>query len=560
MDMKRFFLYAIAIAALALAGCGGNGGGMPIVDNGNGNGNGNGGTCDADQTGNYPDCVDPVTGRTAPAMELVYGIVTANDKDHSATNPAEYNDPKRPGKEVDAEGREGDVVLVGSLSTDADTANQNLVRVKTDGTIGDVSIATVDTNSDGVETFTGATKLTMTEDMAPSVGRFASGSVHSRTHMGVTDTVYAYETRNAPGPQAWNTLYPVTNTPADGVNEVSLNEPESTTVQKFNVLEFVTNGADNNVMESAKKFAGDMFPSSASQTNTYYANQAYDDIPTKDRGTTDVRGRTFDGMFHGIPGEYVCEATAATGCMAGTNNRGQIVTLVGAWTFTPSNLDIGVTGHMVQGVVNDADYLTFGYWVQKDEDEDETTIGVSTFASGTPLTTTYLADWANLEGTADYEGKAVGKFVKKTLASDGMATISDGGTFTADANLKAYFGGSAISFNDSFTVGGTIDDFRNDDGDMIDSNWSVKLKASFGTDSTNNGTKDTLTSDFKGTTSASGPAGDWGGSFYGTPMNSDGTEDVPSATNTDAYPTSVAGEFDAHFSNGHTLGAFGATR
>ena len=26
----------------------------------------------------------------------------------------------------------------------------------------------------------------------------------------------------------------------------------------------------------------------------------------------------------------------------------------------------------------------------------------------------------------------------------------------------------------------------------------------------------------------------------------------------DSYPTSVAGEFDAHFTNGHVLGAFGA--
>ena len=33
-----------------------------------------------------------------------------------------------------------------------------------------------------------------------------------------------------------------------------------------------------------------------------------------------------------------------------------------------------------------------------------------------------------------------------------MATISDGGTFTADANLTAYFGGNAISFNDRFTI------------------------------------------------------------------------------------------------------------
>ena len=41
--------------------------------------------------------------------------------------------------------------------------------------------------------------------------------------------------------------------------------------------------------------------------------------------------------------------------------------------------------------MNDTDYLTFGYWVQKEVDDDETTIGVSTFASGTVLTADYIA-------------------------------------------------------------------------------------------------------------------------------------------------------------------------
>ncbi len=50
----------------------------------------------------------------------------------------------------------------------------------------------------------------MTEEMAPSVGRFADGSVHSRTNMGVTDTVYVYETKSAPEARAWNMEYPST--------------------------------------------------------------------------------------------------------------------------------------------------------------------------------------------------------------------------------------------------------------------------------------------------------------------------------------------------------------
>ena len=512
MDMKRFFLYAIAIAALALAGCGGNGG-MAGVD-----------PAPTDPAPTDPAPTDPApTTPEPPPMELVHGIVTANSKAHSATNPAPYNHMDRP---------DGDTVTVG---------------VKDDGTFGDVLI--------------GTNKLTMSEDMTPpSVGRFAEGSVSSRTSMGVTDTVYAYETKTAPGPRAYNMQYVVTNTPSMGIQSVDLNEPASTTVQKFNVINFDTSGDDDNVSEIAMRFGSAMFPSTESQTFTYHTADAYDDIAGKDRGPTDVRGQKFDGMFHGIPGEYSCDAGQGS-CTATTNNKGRVDTLVGTWSFTPDNVELGVTGHMVQGVVNDTDYLTFGYWVQKDEDTDGSlTIGVTTFVNGTALEANYAAALANLVGTADYEGKAVGKFVKKTLTTDGMATISDGGVFTADADLTAHFSGNTISFNDRYTVRGTIDDFRNADGDMIDPNWSVTLMpATFATDTDPSVERTTTGAEFaNGVTAAGGPAGDWGGSFYG-----DTPDDLPVANNggdNDAYPSSVGGEFDAHFTNGHALGAFGATR
>ena len=574
MDMKRFFLYFIVIAALALAGCGGNGGTTAMMPPDPPPTPPTPPTCTGDQVLNADQtaCVDPpAPPREAPPMALVHGIVTANDRDHSATNPAPYSSDERPGKDVTTDGdRDGDVVLLGSLDSDSSPVNQNDERVKTDGTIGDVSIAEVDVASAGAaETFSNTRKLTMTDAMAPSVGRFASGSVHERTHMGVTDTVYVYETRDAPGPRAWNMHYSSTASDARGSDNLTAISgiAEATSVptgsQGFNVLTFATD-----VTASAKSFASDRFPSGGTQTYTYHTATVYDALAATAKGASDIRGREFDGMFDGIPGTYTCAATGAdNSCTATTNNRGQIVGLAGTgatWTFKPNNLATGVTGHMVQGVVNDTDYLTFGYWVQKDVDEDETTIGVSTFASGTPLIGAEytLAAMALLEGTADYEGKAVGKFVLKTLTPQGVGTVTDGGTFTADANLKAYFGGNAISFNDKFSISGTIDGFRNDDGDMIDSNWSVTLrKANFATDydpTAASPTKDTPGVAFTGVTSAGGPAGDWGGSFYGAPRTSTGAIDVPTATNTDAYPTSVAGEFDAHFTNGHALGAFGA--
>ena len=551
MDMKRFFLYAIVIAALALAGCGGNGGGdMAMNGDGNGDGNGNGTPmqCPEGQTGTYPDC-EPITpARPAPSMALVTGIVAANNDDNGATNPASYSDDNRPGKMVtgDPAVRDGDVVLLGSISD----AGANTERVKTDGTIGDVSIAAVSV-SGGTETFPNPIKLTKSDDMPPSVGSFADGSVHSRTHMDVTDTVYVYETRSAPGAQLWNSRYTEGET-SDGVTAIAAPTTQLENMQSFNVLTFAAD-----VRSITKRFMSDMFPSGAAQVYTYYDTTGYGALNSDQKGPSTVNGRKLEGMFEGIPGEYSCSDSAADGCTVRTNSRGEVVAFAGTWMFTPTNLATGVTGHMVQGVVNDADYLTFGYWVQKDE-SDDLEIGVSTFASGSALVDDYITAFANLEGDATYDGKAVGKFVQKTLSPAGVSTITDGGTFTADATLTAYFGGNDISFSDKFTIGGIIDEFENSDGDTIDSRWSVTLRS---TTFATTGDKSAAGTTFTGTTSAGGPAGNWGGAFYGTPMTSTGAPDLPvSDTNTDPYPTSVAGEFDAHFTNGHVLGAFGATR
>ena len=97
MDMKRFFLYMIVIAALALAGCGGNGG-TTVMDP-DPDPDPDPMMCPSGTTGTYPDCTPIPPARTAPPMELVHGIVTANAMGFSATNPAPYDNANRPGKE-----------------------------------------------------------------------------------------------------------------------------------------------------------------------------------------------------------------------------------------------------------------------------------------------------------------------------------------------------------------------------------------------------------------------------------------------------------------------------
>ncbi len=520
MDMRKWFFLSVIFLALVVGGCGGNGNGggtamMPGDDDDEPM------ACPAGQMRNADgDCAAPPPVVMPPSMALVDGIVTANDKDRSATDPAPYYDPKRPGK----------------------TGNGPNIMLKADGTFGDGMI--------------GTTELEMSEDMMPpSVGSFANGAVFTSTKDDETNTVYVYETKDPPTQQAWDVRYAAGGDGLQGISSTTIdteNPVDTATNQKFTTLSFT-----GDVSDFAKRFASDMFPSAASQTNMYYAVTTYDAFtPQQKNEATRIRGQKFDGTFEGIPGEYSCAGT----CTAQTDGQGYVSALTGEWMFTPADIADGRQGHMVQSVISDTDYLTFGYWVQEDDEDGE--IGVGTFAMGSPFHADYTAAaFSFLEGTASYEGKAGGKFVQKTLTTDGKATVVDGGVFTADANLTARFGGNAISLNDKFSVHGTIDEFRNSDGDTIDSNWSVTLRpASFAV--AGDAGKTQAQFEFSGgDTTAGGPTGKWGGKFVGTPM-SGGSVLVPEngaeGANKDAYPTGVVGEFDAHFTNGHVLGAFGA--
>ena len=88
---------------------------------------------------------------------------------------------------------------------------------------------------------------------------------------------------------------------------------------------------------------------------------------------------------------------------------------------------------------------------------------------------------------------------------------------------------------DDFTVSGTVSDFMNSAGEMIDEKWEVELmKSASQTDGT-----------FTGFTTGDGS---YSGTFYGD-----------STLVGDEHPGAVTATYDAHFSNGHAAGAFGAT-
>ena len=258
------------------------------------------------------------------------------------------------------------------------------------------------------------------------------------------------------------------------------------------------------------------------------------------------------GMFHGVPGTYACTGT----CSVGSDDDGNLSTLGGTWTFTPTAQAPGADPYMVAGVEIDDDYLTFGYWLhEENNDKGELTYSVLAFAESS------VADrpTTGVVGTADYAGPATGLYMIKSFGSDGTPMPLRGGQFTAHAELTASFGGETVAARDTNSISGTISNFMDMNGDPIDSSWVVMLNRGPDTDTDDDDMDDlqnitasdgSITGVTMGMSSGGdGNAGTWAGQLHGV-------EDADT-TETDA-PTSVSGTFDAHFVNGHALGAFGA--
>ena len=137
-----------------------------------------------------------------------------------------------------------------------------------------------------------------------------------------------------------------------------------------------------------------------------------------------------------------------------------------------------------------------------------------------------------------------------------MSTLA-GGQFTADVELTAHFGGLDVAANKQFGVDGTMTNFM-DGVDKIDSNWSVELDTA---SITHMGGDD---STFMGPTKAQGPVagadGNWNGAFFGTTAIEDDPDTGDVTEDGFTQPAYAAGQFDAHFLNGHVRGAFGAEK
>ena len=260
--------------------------------------------------------------------------------------------------------------------------------------------------------------------------------------------------------------------------------------------------------------------------------RTYDD---EDTGTTGVQA-SFAGTFHGVAGMFKCTTSDGGNCTV--TNAGGALTFAGSsqtWTFVPDD-DSGD----VAGVKRDVDYADFGYWLETTTASDGTkSYEVLAFGTGRRN----LTSVSEVTGTASYAGKATGLYVKKTSfdSTSGELLRAISGQFTADAALQAVFGGNSVAPDDRFKIKGSVSNFMNAAGGMIDAAWTVELME------TGIGTAVSNTTGFSGGSgTVSGKTtggGDWTGTFHGA----GGT----------ATPAGVSGTFDGHFSNGHVYGAYG---
>ena len=274
-------------------------------------------------------------------------------------------------------------------------------------------------------------------------------------------------------------------------------------------------------------------------TDLSFQHAVEDDENTMDVDETMAAAR-ISGTFNGAMGTYVCAADSA--CTVTVNGMGAVsgVSNDDDWIFVPAS------GETVD--VADMDYLHYGFWLQKTTDADgaDTYDEVQTFAGSSVDASGSVAA---VEGTAEYNGGAVGVYVKNVYNPDRTVASATSGHFKADASLTANFGGGDVPANKQNTLTGTIDNFVLQHGE--ENTWSVGLKGGI---DTSDGTIENG--------EASGMKGDTGsltGTFHGSVAPVD--HDMDDATDDEApTPSSVVGEFNANFSDGSAAGGFGARR
>ena len=280
--------------------------------------------------------------------------------------------------------------------------------------------------------------------------------------------------------------------------------------------------------------------------------------------------RKFRGAYGDASGTFTCAADATcTAIETDTNAGGQRVLtnqLSGGWTFESD-------GFVESEAIQNQDYMYFGYWLRSPTDPSVANPAYQFSAffgggTGAEFQVPGVLTDADDALTATYKGGAAGRYVTRKLSftNQGVDPKSPAyhGRFTANAELKAYFGAhpsfAAIEGTDRVgerpnsqnRIHGTITDFKDDDTDL---GFEVTLgRQPMGTGAIAS-VANSATAKFSNTptnTAATG-MGTWNAQFYGPAADTDAME----SANT-KLPSGVAGQFNVGSAHTNVVGAFAA--
>ena len=224
----------------------------------------------------------------------------------------------------------------------------------------------------------------------------------------------------------------------------------------------------------------------------------------------------FSGTFGGASGSFQCVGGGAVPCSVRYTGANYIVDDGSTWTFR--------TSKSATVRVDDASYMSFGWWRKQTIDSGAFSYGVFRNTGDAEID-----GYSMLEGTATYEGPAIGQYA----IYQPLGTQSNYGSFKATARLSANF--------DTDKISGAVTGFD------VNSGWAVTLKET-SMDATGTTTDDNVSNVSWTIDGNTEDGGNWNGEFH--------SEIDP---HVDTYPEGVAGTFEAKYAEvGRMVGAFGA--
>ena len=267
---------------------------------------------------------------------------------------------------------------------------------------------------------------------APSLGTGWMGAVHEREYkrdgsgtltaaddVVVMDMVTTYTNQDPAGDEYYATYYR-----AAGQDEIAAGDFAD------------TDGALILADGRSKLAKSGGLPSGVSQMFEYDGGAGHKPVLTGDN--------VLQGTFNGVPGKFSC---TNADCTASTNASGALSIdggNAGMWVFTPNGDPEKI---VVEGVIPDVDYLTFGYWVETTTDTSTTRprtepVWSYVYTHSPQISVYHLLDgysWTRRSSARPVTIPAAGIFARRAYDPESGGDVETAGRFTADASLTADF-------------------------------------------------------------------------------------------------------------------------